>query len=104
MIGGNPEIETTVPRVFLKSRLERPRPNKESPIPLMPCSAWRVTLTSDMSRPIKIPTRAAARTPSQRLPVVMPAKKPAKAPIIIIPSTPRLSTPEAWPKVSPIAA
>jgi hypothetical protein len=54
----------------LKRRLDMPRPNMYRPMPLTPCSALSVTLTRDMSRPMARPTRAAARTPSQRLPVV----------------------------------
>ncbi len=37
-------------------------------MPLMPCSACMVTLTTAMSRPMSAPTTMAARTPSQRLP------------------------------------
>ena len=68
--GGKPITVFTVPTRTLNRRLDMPSPNMYRPIPLTPCSAFRVTLTRDMSSPRARPTSAAARSPSQRLPVV----------------------------------
>ena len=34
-------MDKTLPIVFLNSRLESPRPKRCSPMPLMPCSAFK---------------------------------------------------------------
>ena len=41
---------------------------------------------------------------NQRLPVFKATKKAAKPETNMMPSTPRFTTPEVWPKASPIAA
>ena len=56
---------------------------------------------SRLSRP---PASIATRRPSQGLPVATATQKPAMAPMSIMPSTPRLSTPARSAKISPIAA
>ena len=53
---------------------------------------------------IAMPAPIAAATPRAADPVVYAAAKPATAPITIIPSTPRFSTPERSVTSSPIAA
>src|SRR5690606_28324692 len=50
------------------------------------------------------PTRMAAKTPSHGEPVVSATPKPVTAPMIIMPSTPRLSTPDRSTTSSPMAA
>ncbi len=60
----------TEPIIVLKSRLLRPKPKRYRPMPLMPCSACKVTLITAISRPISMPTTIEAATPSQRLPVL----------------------------------
>src|SRR6185312_11454955 len=50
------------------------------------------------------PTAIAARKPSQGEPVVSATPKPVTAPMTIMPSTPRLSTPERSTTSSPIEA
>src|SRR5690606_2569956 len=50
------------------------------------------------------PTRTAANKPSQAEPVICAMAKPDTAPISIMPSTPRLSTPERSTTSSPMAA
>ena len=104
LTGWKPSTVFTVPIVILKSRLDSPRPNIYNPMPLIPCSAFRVMLMKDISRPINRPTRAATSRPNHRLPVCKTAKKAAYALINIMPSTPRFTTPEVCEKVSPIAA
>ena len=67
----------TVPIVVLNSSDERPNPNMNRPMPLMPCSALSVTLMTDISRPINTPTTMATSRPSQMLPVIRTTKKAA---------------------------
>jgi hypothetical protein len=55
---------------------------------------------NDIAAPAAIP----ATTPNQRFPVVTAVAKPAIAPTSIIPSTPRLSTPDFSVTSSPNAA
>src|SRR5690606_22050953 len=50
------------------------------------------------------PTRMAAKMPSQADPVMKATPKPVTAPMIIMPSTPRLRTPERSTTSSPMAA
>src|SRR5690606_3061344 len=52
----------------------------------------------------RAPTRTAANNPSHAEPVICAMAKPDTAPISIMPSTPRLSTPERSTTSSPMAA
>lgn len=54
-----------------------------------------------MKRESSTPTSAAAATPSQSEPVVSVVRKPVIAPISMIPSIPRLSTPARSQRISP---
>ena len=96
--------------VFLA--LDRPSPRTRArPVPrnvsARPETTWSarngmvITPWTRLSRP---PASIATRTPSHGLPVATPVAKPATAPISIIPSTPRLRTPDRSAKISPIAA
>ena len=62
----------------------------------MVTTAW-----SRLSRP---PASIATARPSHGLPVDTTVEKPATAPISIMPSTPRLSTPARSAKISPMVA
>src|SRR5690606_17870732 len=64
----------------------------------------RVRVRKPNSSENAAPTRMAANTPSQGEPVVCATAKPVTAPMIIMPSTPRLSTPERSTTSSPMAA
>ena len=63
--------------------------------------ALSVMLMKAINKPINKPVMEAASSPSQTEPVFIPIKNPEYAPISMIPSTPRLSTPDACAKVSP---
>ena len=83
---------------------ETPSPSSVS---ARPVATWLVTSESVRNpnrRAKAAPTRTAANTPSQGEPVVMATPNPVTAPITIIPSTPRLRTPERSTTSSPIAA
>ncbi len=58
-----------VPTSFWNSRSLMPRPNRKTPMPEMPCSALRVTLTNAVTRPMKAPISTPTSSPSQLLEV-----------------------------------
>jgi hypothetical protein len=51
-----------------------------------------------------MPTRAAASTPTQREPEAKETRNPVMAPISMIPSIPRFSTPDRSARISPSVA
>ncbi len=67
LTGWKPVTVFTVPIVVLNNKLESPSPNMYRPMPLIPCSALRVTLMNDISKPINNPTTIAASNPNQML-------------------------------------
>src|SRR5690606_33514033 len=83
---------------------ERPRP---SSVRASPVATWFVTsvnVRKANSSEKAAPTRMDAMRPSQGEPVMYAAAKPETAPMIIMPSTPRLSTPARSTTSSPVAA
>src|SRR5690242_17456573 len=84
-------------------------PEKPSPssVSARPVATWLVTsvrVRKPNSSENSAPTIIAAIAPSQGEPVESATPKPVTAPITIMPSTPRLSTPERSTTSSPIAA
>ena len=82
----------------------RPVPRNVSARPDTTWSARRWIVMTPWSMLSSPPASIAATTPSHGLPVDSATENAATAPISIIPSTPRLSTPDRSAKISPIAA
>ena len=61
----NPCTVITPPAITLNSRLDIPCPNSVKPMPLMPCSAFSVTLTKAIASPSRPPTIIATSRPIQ---------------------------------------
>src|SRR3954447_2591292 len=83
---------------------ERPSPRMVS---ARPDATWLAASHSVMKAnrlAITMPAAIAANTPTKALSAAKPAANPVTAPMIIMPSTPRLSTPERSATSSPIAA
>ncbi len=83
---------------------ERPSPSSVSARPVATWLVTSVSVRKPNSSENSAPTMMAASTPSQGEPVVRATPKPVTAPMTIMPSTPRLSTPERSTTSSPIAA
>ena len=88
-----------------------PQPSICRPMPAIPCGALKVTVTRPKSRPRSAPIPRARASPSQGGPGEWPSarasqggRKARKAPMLMIPSQPRLKTPARWLKFSPRAA
>ena len=64
---GSEDTGMGVPTSFWNSRSERPRPKRNTPMPLIPCSALSVTLTTAVTSPMTAPIAAPTRTASQML-------------------------------------
>ena len=96
----------TVPALLRPSPSTRlmPVPRKVSASPLTTWSAWRVMVIKAWIWLIKPAASIATSTPSQGLPVAIATLKALIAPISIMPSTPRFSTPERSANISPIVA
>ena len=62
-IGFSSEIGNGVPTSLMNSKSLNPSPNRYTPIPLIPCSAFNVTLMKAVMTPITTPTPIPARTP-----------------------------------------
>src|SRR5690606_654914 len=83
---------------------DRPRPSSVSASPVATWLVTSVSVRKANSSENAAPTAMAANTPSHGEPVVCATAKPVTAPMIIMPSTPRLSTPERSTTSSPMAA
>src|SRR5262245_54105669 len=83
---------------------ERPSPNSVRARPEATWLATNTIVTSPNSAAIKAPAPMAARMPRNASPVNFAAANPHAAPTAIIPSTPRLRTPERSLTSSPWAA
>src|SRR5690554_6822942 len=83
---------------------ESPRPSSVSARPVATWLVTSVSVRKPNSSENSAPTTMAARTSSHGDPVVSATPKPVTAPMIIMPSTPRLSTPERSTTSSPTAA
>ena len=72
---------------------DNPSPNSVSASPVATWFDLRYWVMSPKSRLSPAPASAAATKPTAGLPVLIPTANPTTAPVIIIPSTPRFSTP-----------
>src|SRR5437763_13525485 len=93
-----------MPTKALPTRADRPRPNSVRASPEATWFATKTMVTRPNSAAINAPAPMAARMPTNARPVSLAAAKPHAAPTAIIPSTPRLRTPERSPTSSPSAA
>src|SRR6476660_8629658 len=82
-------------------KAERPVPSRVRARPLTTWLARSPTVTTAWREAIAAPARIAPRIPTQALPLQIVKATPASAPISIIPSTPRLRTPERSLSSSP---
>src|SRR5690606_14754856 len=83
---------------------DRPRPSSVSASPVATWLVTSVSVRKANSSENAAPTTMDANTPIHGGPVDCATAKPVTAPMIIMPSTPRLSTPERSTTSSPIAA
>ena len=88
----------------LAASREMPGARKFIAVPEMVWSAWRFTVATACSAPNAAPAIPAHRKEIHGLPVKWPIQAPVKAPIVIIPSIPILTTPLFSEKQEPRAA
>ena len=103
MTFGNRDVAPAFERPSPRTRA-RPVPSsvRDNPDTIWSASKWIVTTAWRRLR--AAPASIAAATPSHGFPVATTVAKPATAPISIMPSTPRFTTPARSAKISPRAA